>query len=138
MKTKINIFDLCWCKLYLHAQDKDIGFYFFNASWWMTGIIGMYLAGLFFIFPRAIGLYKYPKISYLSVLIGLSIIATFFLIRYGNKDVRTNKLSEYKKYKNENPLKTNVRFWVFITIPIAICIVSFAIMNIRYALSNAV
>ncbi len=137
MKIKMNIFDLCWCKLYLYAERNDIGFYVVSASLWMTFFLELFIVGLVCIFDT-IGLYKLPNLSYLPCGIGLTIIVISLFIRYGNKKVLKERLSIYQKYNNENPKKTKFRFWSFIITSIKLPVTDMIMINIRYALLHSV
>jgi hypothetical protein len=128
----MNIFDLVWCKFYLHHERYDIGYPLLNASTAMTFVIEIYIVDLI-IFPSTIGFYKLPTdVSFLPFGIGYSFILAIFLFRYRKKDIRNKILEEYREYKKEHPRKSTFRFIMFIVIPILLFITCAIIMNTRY------
>ena len=129
----MNIFDLSWCKFYLYEVRHDMGFPLVGASISMTFFVVLFIVGLI-MFPSTIGLYKLPNLPFLPFGIGLGLILSFFIFRHINKDVRNRRLSECKKYEKEYPVKSRLRFLMFIIIPILIFVSDFIIANIRYSL----
>lgn len=130
----MNIFDLSWCKFYLYDERHDIGFPLVGASVAMTIFVGLFIVGLI-IFPSTVGLYKLPTdLSVLPFGIGLSLILSIFIFRHGKKDIRKGRLLECKKYEKEHPVKSRLRFLLFIIIPILIMIADIIIANIRYGM----
>ena len=127
----MNIFDLSWCKFYLHDERYDIGYPLLGASTLTTFFIALFINGLI-IFPSAIGLYKIPTLPFLPFGIEIGLIIAIFIFRNRNKDTRNRKLAEYQKYKKEYPRKSTFRFVMFITIPILLFITCAIIMNTRY------
>ena len=113
----MNIFDLAWCKFYLHYERYDIGYPLLNASVFMTFVIEMFIVELI-IFPSTIGFYKLPETSFLSVVIEYGFITALFIFRNRNKDTRNRRLAEYQKYKKEYPRKSNILFIMFMIIAI--------------------
>lgn len=131
----MNIFDLSWCKFYLYDERHDIGFPLVGASIAMTTFVGLFIVGLI-MFPSTVGLYKLPSFSFLPFGIGFGLILSFFIIRHRKKDIRKERLSACKKYENEHPTKSRLRFLMFIIIPILLLIADFLIANIRYNLMH--
>ena len=133
----MNIFDLAWCKFYLHYERYDIGYPLLNASVFMTFVIEMFIVELI-IFPSTIGFYKLPGVSYLPFGIGCSLIIAIFIFRNRNKDIRNRRLAEYREYKKEYPRKSTFRFIMFIVIPILLFIIDVIIANTRYNMLHGV
>ena len=133
----MNIFDLAWCKFYLHYERYDIGYPLLNASVFMTFVIEMFIVELI-IFPSTIGFYKLPEVSYLPFVIGCSLIIAIFIFRNRNKDIRNRRLAEYREYKKEYPRKSTFRFIMFIVIPILLFIIDVIIANTRYNMLHGV
>ena len=127
----MNIFDLSWCKFYLHDERYDIGYPLLGASVSTGFFIEIFIVGLI-IFPSSIGFYKLPEVSYLPFGIGVGLILAIFIFRNRNKDIRNRRLAEYREYKKKHPRKSTFRFIMFITIPILLVIIDFIIMNTRY------
>ncbi len=127
----MNIFDLAWCKFYLHDERYDIGYPLLGASVLMTFFIEIFIVGLI-VFPSAIGFYELPEVSYLPFGIGCSLIIAIFIFRNRNKDIRNRRLAEYREYKKKHPRKSTFRFIMFIVIPILLFITDAIIMNTRY------
>ena len=127
----MNIFDLSWCKFYLHDERYDIGYPLLGASVSTTFFIALFINGLI-IFPSAIGLYKIPTLPFLPFGIGIGLIIAIFIFRNRNKDIRNKRLAEYREYKKKHPRKSTFRFIMFITIPILLFITCAIIMNTRY------
>ena len=113
----MNIFDLAWCKFYLHDERYDIGYPLFGASISMVFFIGLFINGLI-MFPSVIDLYKLPNLPFLPFGIELCVIIALFIFRNRNKDTRNRKLAEYQKYKKEYPRKSNILFIMFMIIAI--------------------
>ena len=113
----MNIFDLSWCKFYLHDERYDIGYPLLGASVSMAFFIGIFIDGLI-MFPSTVGFYKLPETSLLSVLIEYGFITALFIFRNRNKDTRNRRLAEYQKYKKEYPRKSNILFIMFMIIAI--------------------
>ena len=133
----MNIFDLAWCKFYLHYERYDIGYPLLNASVFMTFVIEMFIVELI-IFPSTIGFYKLPEVSYLPFGIGCSLIIAIFIFRNRNKDIRNRRLAEYREYNKEYPRKSTFRFIMFIVIPILLFIIDVIIANTRYNMLHGV
>ena len=129
----MNIFDLSWCKFYLYEERHDMGIPLVGASISMTVLVFLFIVGLI-MFPSTIGIYKLPNLPFLPFGIGLGLILSFFIFRHINKDVRNRRLSECKKYEKEYPVKSRLRFLMFIIIPIVLFVSDFIIANIRYSL----
>lgn len=127
----MNIFDLVWCKFYLHDERYDIGYPLLGASVSTTFFIALFINGLI-IFPSTIGLYKIPTLPFLPIGIEIGLIIAIFIFRNRNKDIRNKRLAEYREYKKKHPRKSTFRFIMFITIPILLVIIDFIIMNTRY------
>ena len=113
----MNIFDLAWCKFYIHDERYDIGYPLFGASISMGFFIGLFINGLI-MFPSVIDLYKLPNLTFLPFGIELCVIIALFIFRNRNKDTRNRKLAEYQKYKKEYPRKSNILFIMFMIIAI--------------------
>lgn len=113
----MNIFDLSWCKFYLHDERYDIGYPLLGASVSMAFFIGIFIDGLI-MFPSTVGFYKLPETSLLSVVIEYGFITALFIFRNRNKDTRNRRLAEYQKYKKEYPRKSNILFIMFMIIAI--------------------
>ena len=113
----MNIFDLSWCKFYLHDERYDIGYPLLGASVLMAFFIGIFIDGLI-MFPSTVGFYKLPETSFLSVVIEYGFITALFIFRNRNKDTRNRRLAEYQKYKKEYPRKSNILFIMFMIIAI--------------------
>ena len=113
----MNIFDLAWCKFYIHDERYDIGYPLFGASILMGFFIGLFINGLI-MFPSVIDLYKLPNLPFLLFGIELCVIIALFIFRNRNKDTRNRKLAEYQKYKKEYPRKSNILFIMFMIIAI--------------------
>ena len=133
----MNIFDLAWCKFYLHDERYDIGFPLWGASVSMTFFIEIFIVSLI-VFPNAIGFYKLPEVSYLPFVIGCSLIMALFIFRNRNKDIRNKRLAEYREYKEKHPKKSTFRFIMFIVIPILLFIIDVIIANTRYNMLHGV
>jgi len=129
----MNIIDLSWCKFYLYEERHDMGFPLVGASISMTFFVGLFIVGLI-MFPSTIGIYKLPNLPFLPFGIGLGLILSFFIFKHINKDVRNRRLSECKKYEKEYPVKSRLRFLMFLIIPIVLFVSDFIIANIRYNL----
>ena len=113
----MNIFDLSWCKFYLHDERYDIGYPLLGASVSMAFFIGIFIDGLI-MFPSTVGFYKLAETSLLSVVIEYGFITALFIFRNRNKDTRNRRLAEYQKYKKEYPRKSNILFIMFMIIAI--------------------
>ena len=113
----MNIFDLAWCKFYIHDERYDIGYPLLGASVLMAFFIGIFIDGLI-MFPSTVGFYKLPETSFLSVVIEYGFITALFIFRNRNKDTRNRRLAEYQKYKKEYPRKSNILFIMFMIIAI--------------------
>ena len=113
----MNIFDLAWCKFYIHDERYDIGYPLFGASISMGFFIGIFINGLI-MFPSVIDLYKLPNLAFLPFGIELCVIIALFIFRNRNKDTRNRRLAEYQKYKKEYPRKSNILFIMFMIIAI--------------------
>ena len=113
----MNIFDLAWCKFYIHDERYDIGYPLFGASISMGFFIGLFINGLI-MFPSVIDLYKLPNLSFLPFGIELCVVIALFIFRNRNKDIRNRRLAEYQKYKKEYPRKSNILFIMFMIIAI--------------------
>ena len=113
----MNIFDLAWCKFYIHDERYDIGYPLFGASISMGFFIGLFINGLI-MFPSVIDLYKLPNLAFLPFGIELCVIIALFIFRNRNKDTRNRRLAEYQKYKKEYPRKSNILFIMFMIIAI--------------------
>ena len=113
----MNIFDLAWCKFYIHDERYDIGYPLFGASISMGFFIGLFINGLI-MFPSVIDLYKLPNLTFLPFGIELCVIIALFIFRNRNKDTRNRRLAEYQKYKKEYPRKSNILFIMFMIIAI--------------------
>ena len=129
----MNIINLSWCKFYLYEERHDMGFPLVGASISMTFFVGLFIVGLI-MFPSTIGIYKLPNLPFLPFGIGLGLILSFFIFKHINKDVRNRRLSECKKYEKEYPVKSRLRFLMFLIIPIVLFVSDFIIANIRYNL----
>ncbi len=127
----MNIFDLSWCKFYLHDERYDIGYPLLGASALTTFFIALFINGLI-IFPSAIGLYKIPTLPFLPFGIEIGLIIAIFIFRNKNKDIRNRRLAEYREYKKKHPRKSTFRFIMVIVIPILLFITDAIIMNTRY------
>ena len=125
----MNIFDLSWCKFYLYDERHDIGFPLVGASISVTFFVNLFIVGLI-LFPSTIGLYKLPDLSFLPFGIGFGLIMAFFIFRHKNSDIRKRRLSECEKYGKEHPIKSRLRFLMFILIPILLVIADFIIPEI--------
>ena len=110
-----------------------MGFPLVGASISMTFFVGLFIVGLI-MFPSTIGIYKLPNLPFLPFGIGLGLILSFFIFKHINKDVRNRRLSECKKYEKEYPVKSRLRFLMFLIIPIVLFVSDFIIANIRYNL----
>ena len=106
-KKTMNIFDLAWCKFYLHDERYDIGYPLLGASVSMAFFIGIFINGLI-IFPSTIGLYKIPTLPFLPFGIEIGLIIAIFIFRNRNKDIRNRRLAEYREYKKS--IRENQRF----------------------------
>ena len=113
----MNIFDLAWCKFYIHDERYDIGYPLFGASISMGFFIGLFINGLI-MFPSVIDLYKLPNLPFLLFGIELCVVIALFIFRNRNKDTRNRRLAEYQKYKKEYPRKSNILFIMFMIIAI--------------------
>ena len=128
----MNIFDLVWCKFYLHDERYDIGYPLLGASIATGFFIEIFIVDLI-IFPSTIGFYKLPTdMSYLPFGIGCSLILAIFIFRNRNKDIRNRRLAKYREYKKKHPRKSTFRFIMFIVIPILLFITDAIIANTRY------
>ena len=104
----MNIFDLVWCKFYLHDERYDIGYPLLGASIATGFFIEIFIVDLI-IFPSTIGFYKLPTdMSYLPFGIGCSLILAIFIFRNRNKDIRNRRLAKYREYKKS--ILENQRF----------------------------
>ena len=133
----MNIFDLSWCKFYLHDERYDIGYPLLGASVSMAFFIGIFIDGLI-MFPSTVGFYKLPETSLLSVVIEYGFITALFIFRNRNKDTRNRRLAEYREYKKKHPRKSTFRFIMFIVIPILLFITDAIIANTRYNMLHGV
>ena len=113
----MNIFDLAWCKFYIHDERYDLGYPLFGASISMGFFIGLFINGLI-MFPSVIDLYKLPNLPFLLFGIELCVVIALFIFRNRNKDTRNRRLAEYQKYKKEYPRKSNILFIMFMIIAI--------------------
>ena len=131
MKSKMNIFDLCWCCFYLHDEKHDLGDPTFGASVSLAVIIQLYIVD-FMVFPKAIGLYELLDLSFLPFGIAFGFLTLLFILRNRNKKIRKIRLFKYQKYRDLNALKTKLRFWFFVIMPFLLMIINFIIANTRY------
>ena len=114
----MNIFDLSWCKFYLHDERYDIGYPLLGASTLTTFFIALFINGLI-IFPSAIGLYKIPTLPFLPFGIEIGLIIAIFIFRNRNKDIRNKRLAEYREYKKS--ILENQRFGLLCLLPFRYC-----------------
>ena len=131
----MNIFDLSWCRFYLHDKRYDIGFPLPGTALSMTFFIMLFIEDVFY-FPYVLGLSKYIDLPFVFLVIEFVSFQTFFIIRHWNKPKREKRLSAYQEYKDKYPRKEKMRFLVFIITPILLLIIDFAILNIRHYLAH--